>query len=82
MNADTSAILAGIAQIIHRLFKFPVHEVDMETTAEDVNGWDSLSHTIFLMEIERHFAVHLDPFSVSKLRCVGDLVEMIRDEAT
>lgn len=75
MSNSTSSTLGEVALIINRLFGYPVDEVDMETTAEDVNGWDSLSHTMFLLEVEDRFGITFDPYDISKLRCVGDLIQ-------
>jgi acyl carrier protein len=51
--------------------------VSRESTADDVDGWDSLSHARLIMEVERHFAIRFAPGEVMDLANVGDLVDVI-----
>ena len=47
------------------------------TRAVDVRGWDSLSHTMILMQLEDGFDVQLPMERVLGLGTVGDLVDLI-----
>ena len=69
---------SAVAALIEKLFRYPASSVDFETTADDVNGWDSLSHTMFILEVERHFDIVFDPYRMAGFRCVGDLLEEVR----
>jgi acyl carrier protein len=42
-------------------------------TAEDVPGWDSLHHTILMMELERVTGVELSPQETARLPNIGAL---------
>ena len=48
-----------------------------ETTARDVDGWDSLAHVRLLLTIERKFRIRFSVPEVGSLRSVGDLVSLI-----
>lgn len=48
-----------------------------ELTALDVDGWDSLSHTILMLELERTFGIEIDISRVSGMPNIGALVEYI-----
>lgn len=48
-----------------------------ETTARDVDGWDSLAHVRLLLTIERKFRIKFSVPEVGGLRSVGDLVSLI-----
>ena len=49
-----------------------------EMTANDVEGWDSLSHIQLIMAIEKKFKVRFSTSEIAKLKKVGDLVELIQ----
>jgi acyl carrier protein len=51
--------------------------VGRESTAEDVDGWDSLSHARLIMEIERRFGVSFAPGEAMDLANVGELADAI-----
>lgn len=46
-------------------------------TAEDVEGWDSLSHIRLIVSIEKQFRIKFTNAEVEKLRNVGDLLKAI-----
>jgi acyl carrier protein len=50
-----------------------------DTTAEDVEGWDSLSNIQLLVAIEKTFnGVKFNTGEVANLRNVGEMVEVIK----
>jgi acyl carrier protein len=49
-----------------------------ETTADDVDGWDSLSHIRLVLSVEKAFNVKFSAAEVGKLKNVGELVGLIR----
>jgi acyl carrier protein len=51
--------------------------VGRESTAEEVEGWDSLSHARLIMEIERRFGIRFAPGEVMDLANVGELADAI-----
>jgi len=69
-------------EVIRATFKDPTVRVTPDTTADDVPGWDSLSHAVFLMNIERAFGIRFDPREVLELENVGALVELIGAKLT
>ena len=52
-------------------------ELTPSTTADDIEGWDSLAHLRIMMSVERAFQVRFSAAEVAALRNVGDLAEMI-----
>jgi acyl carrier protein len=48
-----------------------------ETTAADVEGWDSLSHALLIMGVEGEFGITLPADRVYELNDVGELVALI-----
>lgn len=70
------SILERIGRVIGETFGDDSVQVTRETIAEDVPGWDSLSHTILMLAIEDEFGVAL-PSDTQGFANVGELVDSI-----
>jgi acyl carrier protein len=55
--------------------------VNDATTAKDVSGWDSLSHITLLAAIEDEFGFKFKMKEVVGLHNVGEMVDVIEEEA-
>lgn len=66
-------ILARIRRVAAATFQCHAKQFGAATSAADVDGWDSLSHTVFLLELEREFAVRFDISRVAHMANVGEL---------
>ena len=54
-----------------------------ETTAADIDGWDSLIHITLMDAVEEEFDIRFDMKTVVKMKNVGEMVEyIIRGTAT
>ena len=51
--------------------------VSKETTANDIEEWDSLNHMNFISEVEKHFNIQFEFFEIMDLENVGELIESI-----
>lgn len=49
------------------------------TVAPDIRGWDSLSHTVFMMNVEQEFGIEFPLESISSLGTVADLATAISE---
>lgn len=50
-----------------------------ETSASDVDGWDSLAHVRIVIAIEGEFGVRFDTGKITSLKNVGDLVALVEE---
>lgn len=48
-----------------------------ELTANDVDGWDSLSHMLLISEVEQEFSIRFKLNDLNKMRNVGDMINII-----
>jgi acyl carrier protein len=69
-------ILSRVGRIIGETFGDDLLAVTPETIAEDVPGWDSLSHTILMLALEDEFGITL-PSETQGFENVGQLVDVI-----
>ncbi len=77
MNQDD--ILQKTAVIVRDTIQCGAAPIGRETRAMDVRGWDSLSHTMILMNLEDGFGIELPMDRVLRLGTVGDLVDLITE---
>lgn len=51
--------------------------LERETTAADIDEWDSLAQISLLVAIEKDFKIHFSLPEVESLRNVGDMMDLI-----
>jgi acyl carrier protein len=73
MSATT---LERITAIFREVFDEPDLTIGRETTAEDVEGWDSLTHVTLLLTVEKAFGIKFSSAQVATLKDVGELVDI------
>jgi acyl carrier protein len=52
------------------------------TTANDIEGWDSLSHVNLIVAIETKFGIRFSQKELLTFKNVGDLLKSIRQKVT
>ena len=68
-----------LTAVFHDVFRDSEIAIGPETTAKDVEEWDSLSNIQLLVAIERAFdGVKFNTGEVANMRNVGDMVVVIR----
>jgi len=70
-------VLAELTNIFHEIFGDDSITLTPETTAEDIDRWDSFNHINILVASEMRFGIKFQTAEVEGLRNVGHLVELI-----
>jgi acyl carrier protein len=73
-------ILQPLTAVFRSVFENDEINLKPEMTANDVEGWDSLSHVVLILAIENRFKVKFSPKELLTLRNVGDLMQAIQSK--
>jgi acyl carrier protein len=66
-----------LSDIIRSVFENDAVEISRQTTAHDVDGWDSLSHVNLIVALETAFDIRFLQRELLTFKNVGDLVDGI-----
>ena len=69
--------LVRLTTVFQEVFDDPALAIDEATTAEDIEGWDSVTHVLLVVAVEQAFAVKFKTAEIETLKNVGDLVRLI-----
>jgi acyl carrier protein len=72
-------IYSQLTRIFQDVFDEDSIEVTPELTAQDVEGWDSLTHVRLIMTIQKAFKVRFSTSEIHRLQKVGDLAKLIEE---
>ena len=75
MTAD--AIRQQLTEIFRAVFDDPALDISDALTAQDVDGWDSLSHINMILGVEQGFGIKFSIKDMRSMHNVGDLIEAI-----
>jgi acyl carrier protein len=73
-------ILDEITLIFEEVFNQEGLSIKTESTANDIEGWDSFSHVTMLMAVEDHFHIEFKTFEIVDIKNVGALVTLVENK--
>jgi acyl carrier protein len=73
----TEQIYAELTRIFREVFQNEDLVIAPTTTAEDVKGWDSVTHVNVMLAIEMELHVVFNTSEIDEMRTVGELVDAI-----
>ena len=70
-----------ILEQVQSIFKDVLKNDDVvltdDTTAQDVNGWDSLTHVTIISEMEKHFGLRFSLREMLSWKSVGKMLDTL-----
>lgn len=67
-------------KIFARVFDNPNLIIAPHMTANDVEGWDSMSHLNLIVSIEKEFNIKITGAEVMRLKNAGDLIDLVNQK--
>lgn len=78
---DRAEIFERLNYVFRDVFDDDSITVSDNTTASDIDGWDSLMHITLISAVEDEFDMKFDMKSVVAMKNVGDMADIIEKEA-
>ncbi len=75
---DDKEIYAKLTPVFQDMFDDEALVLRPEMTADDVEGWDSLSHIRLVLAVSKLFGMKFSAADVGKLKNVGEFVVLIK----
>ena len=69
--------LEKLTPIFREVFDDSDIVISRQTTADDIDAWDSLSHMNLILAVELHYKVKFALGELQSLKNVGELVDLI-----
>ena len=74
---ERNEILKKVEEVFREELELDDLELTDETTADDVEEWDSLSHVQLVVSLEKAFGIKFTALEIMKWKNVGELVDSI-----
>lgn len=72
--------LQTLTEVFRQVFEDPTIQLTPSTTADQVEGWDSMSHVNLIMAVENRFDIRFKPKEVVSFKNVGDLARCVESK--
>lgn len=71
------SVLTDLKKIIEEVLDEHGLDIKEETTASDVEDWDSIMHIEIIVEIEEHYGVKFQTKQIEDFKNVGNIITAI-----
>ena len=68
----------NLTKIFRELFSDTSIIISDDLTAKDIDGWDSLTHMLLIVEIESLFSIKFKLKDLNKMKNVGEMIKIIQ----
>lgn len=73
-------IYATLTDVFRQVLEDDTIELTPETTADDVDGWDSMNHIFIVVELEKRFGVKFQAAEMEELKNIGELAKLVQQK--
>ncbi len=70
-------VFARVGAVVAKVFNTPAADLQPSMSALDIDGWDSVSHAMLVLELEDQFKLRLDFEQTVSLENIGALADHI-----
>ena len=79
---DLNEIKEKLQEVFRDVFDNDEIELTDETTANDIDEWDSLTHVQLIVAVEAAFGLKFSTVEVMKLKNVGEFIALIAKKSS
>jgi acyl carrier protein len=69
--------LGRLNQVFQAVFDDDELQITRNTTAKDIEGWDSVMHVSLVVNVEKAFSIKFRSSEIASLHNVGELIDLI-----
>jgi acyl carrier protein len=77
---SNDSIMSNVSSILKDTFDNQDLVVESNTSAEEIDEWDSLSHIQLISNLEKFFKIRFALGELQDLRNINDMVELINNK--
>lgn len=79
MSEKKEKIKKRLTAVFRDVFDDEALEIFEDTTANDIESWDSLRHIILVIAVEKEFKLQLKAAEIGKLENVGKMLDLLEE---
>ena len=79
MNQNYSKAILILEKIVSKVLNREINNINMDMSALDIQGWDSLNHVQIIYFCEQELEVQFPIKEIQDLKTIGDLVRLINN---
>ncbi len=77
---DKETILKKVEEIFRKELKNQMINLHFTTTAKEVPGWDSITHVLLVVAVERSFKKRFSSKEIQSWKNIGEMIESLMKE--
>ena len=78
---DKETVKNRLTKVFRDVFDDYAIELSDDTTADDIDDWDSLEHITLISSVEKEFKMRFTMKEVSGMKKVGEMINIIAERA-
>lgn len=78
---DAREVFSRLDRVFQEVFDDGSIHVTPQTTANDIEDWDSLEHITLISAVEREFRMKFKMGEISSMKNVGEMAQIVMERA-
>lgn len=76
---DKNEVISRLTEVFRDVFDDEEIVLSRATTADDIEGWDSLEHISLIAAVEKAFKIRFTMREVSGMKNVGEMIDILAE---
>jgi len=74
----TDILIEKVRTIASDVFSVPLPQIQIDSSPETVDSWDSIQHLTLALTLEEKFGIQLSPEEIERMRNISEIAKMIQ----